>query len=118
MGALPGCAKSAVKASLTVFSPSAEREPVMATRARQQRETPEYVGMLRRMIRGLGRRLAEHANPSDLADAVQLQRELDATIRQAVQAMRAEHGYSWQQLADELGCTKQAAQQRYGKPVA
>lgn len=86
--------------------------------ARQpHRETPEYVGMLRRMIRGLGRRMAEHSNPSDLADAVALQRELDVVIRQSVHAMRSEHGYTWQQLADELGVSKQAAQQRYGKAL-
>lgn len=87
----------------------------MARTRQPHRETPEYVAMLRRMLRGLGRRMAEHSNPSDLADLVQLQRELDATIRQSVHAMRDEHGYTWQQLADELGVTKQAAQQRYGK---
>jgi hypothetical protein len=66
------------------------------------------------MTRGLGRRLAD-GDPSDLADAVKLQRELDAVIRQAVQDMRAQSGFSWQQLADELGTTRQAVAQRYGK---
>lgn len=86
----------------------------MASKRKNLRETPEYVAMLRRMTRGLGRRLAD-GDPSDLADAVQLQRELDAVIKEAVQAMRAQSGFSWQQLADELGTTRQAAQQRYSK---
>ena len=77
-------------------------------------ETTDYLAMLRRMTRALGRRLAA-GDPSDLAEAVKLQRELDDVIRASVQAMREETGYSWQQLADELGCTRQAAQQRYGR---
>jgi len=85
-------------------------------RTRQpHRETPEYVAMLRRMVRGLGRRINEHANPSDLVDLVELQRELDDCVRASVRVMREEHGYTWQQLADELGVTRQAVQQRYGK---
>ena len=76
-------------------------------------ETPEYVAMLSRMVRGLGRRL-EDGDPSDLADAVKLQRELDDVIRQAVAGMRERSGFSWQQLADELGMTRQGVQQRYG----
>jgi len=85
-------------------------------RTRQpHRETPEYVSMLRRMVRGLGRRLADHANPSDLADLVELQRELDECVRTSVRVMREQHGYTWQQLADELGVSKQAVQQRYGR---
>ena len=77
-------------------------------------ETTEYAAMMSRMMRSYGRRIAT-GDPSDLADAVKLQRQLDAIIRDAVTAMRAESGFSWQQLADELGVTRQAAQQRYGR---
>lgn len=77
-------------------------------------ENTEYAAMLGRMIRGLGRRVGD-GDPSDLADAVRLQQQLDTVIREAVAKMREEHGFSWQQLADELGCTRQAAQQRYGR---
>lgn len=76
-------------------------------------ETTEYAAMMQRMMRSYGRRIAD-GDPSDLADAVKLQRQLDGIIREAVAAMREQSGFSWQQLADELGCTKQAAQQRYG----
>lgn len=70
--------------------------------------------MLRRMVKGLGRRIAD-GDPADLADAIRLQRELDSVIREAVAGMREQAGFSWQQLADELGVSKQAAQQKYGR---
>lgn len=77
-------------------------------------ETTEYAAMMSRMMRSYGRRIAD-GDPSDLADAVKLQRQLDGIIRDAVASMRETSGFSWQQLADELGVTRQAAQQRYGK---
>lgn len=81
---------------------------------RQTYETPEFAAMLSRMVTSYGRRLAD-ANPSDLADAVQLQRQLDEVIGQAVAQLRATHGFSWADLAAELGVTRQAAQQRFGR---
>lgn len=77
-------------------------------------ETNEYAAMLQRMVRGYGRRLAD-ADPTELAAAVKLQAQLDDTIRQAVVRMREAHGFSWADVAAELGTTRQAAQQRYGK---
>lgn len=84
------------------------------TRRKEIRETTEYIAMLRRMVRGLGRRVA-NGDPGDLADAIRLQQELDVVIREAVSVMRESSGFSWQQLADELGVSKQAAQQKYGR---
>ena len=84
------------------------------TRRKETRETSEYISMLRRMVRGLGRRVA-NGDPGDLADAIRLQRELDVVIREAVAVMRDQAGFSWQQLADEMGVSKQAAQQKYGR---
>lgn len=77
-------------------------------------ETSEYVGMLRRTIRALGRRVAD-GDPVDLGAALDLQKELDAVIRSSVKEMRATSGFSWQQIADELGVTRQAAYQRFGR---
>lgn len=82
--------------------------------ARTGTETTEYAGMLRRMVRAYGRRLAE-SDPDNLVAAVELARELDDVIGRAVARMRAESGFSWAQIAVELGCTRQAAQQRYGR---
>ena len=39
-------------------------------------ETADYLAMLRRMVRGLGRRI-ENGDPADLAAAVGVQRMLD-----------------------------------------
>lgn len=79
-------------------------------------ETQDYVSMMRRMVRGLDRRLSD-GDPADVASAVQLQAMLDHQIRVSVQAMRERHGFSWQQIADELGTTRQAAQKRWGRDV-
>jgi hypothetical protein len=85
----------------------------MSSKRRETTETQDYVAMLSRMVRGLGRRVAD-GDPVDLAAAVQLQAQLDVVIRDAVAGMRTA-GFSWQQLADELGTSKQAVQQKYGR---
>jgi hypothetical protein len=84
------------------------------TRTAPKAETTEYAAMLTRMVRSYSRRIAD-GNPSDLADAIKLQRTLDEAIGQAVANMRATTGYSWAELAVELGVTRQAAQQRFGR---
>jgi uncharacterized protein with PIN domain len=82
--------------------------------AKREYETADYVAMMRRMTRGLGRRLAD-GDPADVASALDVSRELDRVIKESVRAMREAHGFSWAQIADELGMTRQAAQQRFGK---
>jgi hypothetical protein len=50
-----------------------------------------------------------------LADLVALRSELDDAIATAVRGLRsAPWSYSWGQLGNVLGTTRQAAQQRYG----
>lgn len=89
----------------------------MSKRRKQVRETTDISAMLQRFIRSYGRRLAD-GDPSDLADAVKLQAQLDQVIGEAVAQLRATHGFSWAELAVELGVTRQACQQRYGKYAA
>lgn len=84
----------------------------MGAKAKTVRENSEYAQMLGRMMRAHGRRIAD-GDPSDLADAIRLADEFDQIIRQAVADMRAQSGFSWQQLADELGVTRQAVSQRF-----
>lgn len=86
-------------------------------RTQQTTETTEYVAMLERMLNSLGRRVAE-GDPSDLAAAVRLQAHLDTVIHEAVARMRADSGFSWAQLAEELGTTRQGAYQRYGRRLS
>ena len=69
--------------------------------------------MLRRITAGLGRRVAS----GDIASLPSLwsQREyLDSTIRWTVAQLLAVHGYSWSDIARELGVSRQAARQRWG----
>lgn len=83
-------------------------------RERQTYETTEYVAMLRRMTRGLGKRLAD-GDPSDVADALEVAALLDETIRQSVREMRERSGFSWAQIGEATGMTRQAAFQRFSR---
>ena len=42
--------------------------------------------------------------------------EIDDAISQAVKGLRAS-GYSWAEIGSRLGITRQAARQRWGRPV-
>lgn len=78
-------------------------------------ENAEYAAMVRRMVRAYGRRLAD-SDPTDLPDALALVAELDAAVGEAVRAMRESAGFSWADIAAYTGTSRQAAQQRWGKP--
>jgi hypothetical protein len=80
----------------------ARRDPV---------EFDEYAAMLRRMIRGAGRRVAE-ADPEDLAAMRELRAELDAAIGDGVRGLRHQ-GHSWADIARPLGITRQAVFLQY-----
>lgn len=85
---------------------------------RREVETPDYIrGFLTRAIRGAGKRVA-NGDPVDLAELVALRDEFDAVLVDAVRGMRERHGYSWSDIARELGTTRQAAQQYYGRKIA
>lgn len=86
----------------------------MARNGHPKAETSDYAAMLGRMVRSYGKRIAE-GDPHDLAAAVDLARQLDDAIGNAVAVMRRDSGFSWAELAAELGVTRQAAQQRYGR---
>ena len=75
-------------------------------------ETPDYLAMMRRMIRAAGRRVAQ-ADPEDLATLVELREALDLAVADAVAGQRA-GGASWADVARGLGCTRQSAHERYG----
>lgn len=85
-------------------------------RAKREYEDTEYAAMVRRQVRRLGDRLAA-GDPFDLGEFVALQKELDAALEHAVDGQRA-HGFSWSAIGSPLGITRQAAQQRFRKPVA
>lgn len=72
------------------------------------------------MVRSVTRRLAaddqegENWELPELAELVALRNEADAALVAGVQAMRR-HGMSWADIGRELGITRQAAHERFGK---
>jgi hypothetical protein len=100
-GAGDRAGRSSVKARLT---PNRRRRPV---------ENDEYASFVRRVIRGYARRVAA-GDVDALADMTGLATELDAAITEAVTGLRAAR-YSWAEIGDRLGVTRQAAQQRWGR---
>ena len=78
-------------------------------------ETSDYVAFARRILRAMGKRVQGHAD--HLADLAELATEVDAQLVAAVAAAKLE-GYSWADVARQLGCTRQAAQQRFGARIA
>lgn len=78
-------------------------------------ETPEFIAMLRRMIRAAGRRAAE-GDEIELRDLISLRADLTAAITTAVHGQR-DHGRSWTYIASATGTTRQGAQQRWSKPA-
>jgi len=89
----------------------------MPATARPKVENAEYAAMVRRMVRAYGRRLSD-SDPTDLPAALGIIAEMDAAIATAVQAMRESAGFSWAEIAAYTGTSRQAAQQRWGKPRA
>jgi Flp pilus assembly CpaE family ATPase len=77
-------------------------------------ETADYAAMMKRMVKGYGRRVAD-ADPEDLSAMLQLQAELSAAIQAAVDGQRENHGRSWADIARGAGTSRQAAQMKWGK---
>lgn len=87
----------------------------MAKRRREV-ETPEYLAMLRRLMKAAARRVGD-ADDVDLAELVELRAHLDQVIAEAVTIQRTSLGRSWAEIGRALGISRQAAQQHYGKEV-
>ncbi len=85
------------------------------TSGRPYCENGEYVSFARRIMRALGRRAGADI---ELLPAIgELVAEMDAIAVEAIVGARAE-GWSWHDIAQRLGTTKQAAHQRYAARVA
>jgi hypothetical protein len=81
-------------------------------RRRDVVENDEFAAFAQRIIRAHARRVAR-GDVEALRDLVALSTVLDAAIGDAVTGLRA-FGYSWAEIGDRLGITRQAAQQRWG----
>ncbi|MFC3992700.1 hypothetical protein [Actinoplanes siamensis] len=81
-------------------------------RRRDVVENDEYAAFVRRIIRAFAKRVAT-GDVEALRDMVNLSGLLDEAIGDAVTGLRT-HGYSWAEIADRLGISRQAAHQRWG----
>ena len=101
--------KNTVRSALT---PKPRRK-----RPRRPVETAEFDAFVRRILRAYARRVAA-GDVEALRSLSQLSSEVDAVCRLAVAGLRkSPYSYSWSEIADRLGVSKQAAQQRYGDPT-
>jgi hypothetical protein len=84
-------------------------------RSKREVENAKFDAFVRRILRAYARRVAA-GDVEALASLSQLSSEVDAVCRLAVAGLRQQpYSYSWSEIADRLGVTKQAAQMRYGE---
>ncbi len=106
-----------VKDDLTPDRPAEQAPTNRPTRPSRRRratvENTDYAAFAARVIRGHARRIAD-GDIDGLTDLLRLSREIDAATQQAVNGLRG-FGYSWAEIAAQLGTTRQAAQQRWGR---
>jgi hypothetical protein len=81
-------------------------------RHERKTETADYTRMATRMIRKLGQRVGTDFD--QLGELAEIAAAADQAMRVAVSVMR-ERGLSWALIGDQLGITRQAAQQRFGR---
>jgi hypothetical protein len=96
---------------LTVQPSSGDSRPPKPRR-RDVVENDEYAAFVRRIVRAYAKRVAS-GDVEALRDMVGLSGLLDEAISDAVTGLRS-HGYSWSEIADRLGISRQAAHQRWG----
>lgn len=85
-------------------------------RAKREYENDEFAAFVRRILRAYRRRVGDDGDIAALSGLVELRSEVDQAIVDAVAKLRAEpYCYSWSQIGDELGMSKQAASARFGK---
>ena len=95
--------------------PDAVKTALTPKRAGRVTENDEYAAFARRVLRAYARRVAD-GDVEALILMFGLAAEIDTAITEAVKGLRA-FGYSWAEIGSRLGVTRQAAQQRWGRPV-
>ena len=85
------------------------------------RETPEVAASVRRLLVALRKRVGDGGDVAMLPELARIVAEAEGTLADAVTGLRAGNaetgaaGYSWAEVGRELGITRQAAQQRFGR---
>jgi hypothetical protein len=91
------------------------KNPLTPNSAGRVVENDEYAAFARRVLRAYARRVAT-GDVEALIMMTGLADEIDIAISQAVKGLR-DFGYSWAEIGSRLGVTRQAAQQRWGRPA-
>lgn len=84
----------------------------LTKKRRRPKDNDEFVAFVGRAIRACSRRVAE-GDVDSLGDMVKLRAQFDTAIDDAVLGLRRV-GYTWDNIANQLGFTRQAAHQRWG----
>ena len=95
--------------------PDTVKTTLTPNRAGRVVENDEYAAFARRVLRAYARRVAD-GDVEALILMFGLAAEIDTAITEAVKGLRAT-GYSWAEIGSRLGVTRQAAQQRWGRPT-
>lgn len=83
-------------------------------RSRRERpEAPELGAASRRFARALAKRAAE-GDDTALEQLVEVRTAVDEALGDAARSMHG-FGYSWTEIGDRLGTTRQNARQRFGR---
>lgn len=81
-------------------------------------ETDEYAAFVRRTVKALGRRIGE-GDVDGLVELVDVQVIVEQAMQLAVDGLRSgDDPYSWAEIGERLGISRQAVQQRYGRKVS
>jgi hypothetical protein len=80
-------------------------------------ESDEFGKFAARIVRAYGRRIGD-GDLWALGDLVKLRDLVDQAVTDGVAAAREAHDFSWTDVARELGVSRQAARQRYGKAAS
>lgn len=77
-------------------------------------ETPDYTAFARRVLKALGKRVAD-ADLAMLPKIAELEQLVDELLGDTARQLHDEHGYSWTEIGDQLGVSRQAARQRFAR---
>ena len=94
------------------MSKNTVRVTLTRNRRRDVVENDEYAAFARRILRAYARRVAA-GDVEALTHLTALSHEVETAIRTAVIGLR-EFGYSWAEIANRVGITRQSAHERWG----
>jgi hypothetical protein len=103
-----------VRNGTAASAPAARLGKASLPRKRVERETADVVEAVCRLVRAVGRRVADE-NPEDIAQVSAIADALDEAFATAVAGLRRR--YSDRLIGEALGVTRQAVEQRWPRPI-